>query len=162
MASEDRLRFAQWILERNLSWIAAAEVKTAVIVGVNTGMLGAVVASFSAAAPATRTACAYFFTITSVVLLGLGVFCASMCVLPRLAGPRSSFIFFGRIAVSSEKDYEMSFYKATNTELLDDCLAQIHRNAEIARDKFGWVSWGMTWSFLGVIPWVAALACLNL
>lgn len=159
---ETRLRLAQWILERNLSWIAAAEVKTAVIVGINTGMLGAVVASFSAAAPSSRTAWAYLFTIVSVLCLGLGVFCASMSVLPRLTGPRSSFIFFGRIAQSSEADYAGSFRNAADSQLLDDCLAQIHRNAEIARDKFGWVRSGMAWSFAGVMPWVAALACLKL
>lgn len=164
MANDDaRLRLAQWILERNLSWIAAAEVKTGVIVAIDTGMLGAVVAAFSTAAPGSRTAWAYLFTIVSVLCLGLGVFCASMSVLPRLTGPRSSFIFFGRVAESSGADYTVSFRNATDTQLLDDCLAQIHRNAEIARDKFGWVRRSMAWSFLGLIPWVAALAaCLTL
>ncbi|WP_233099873.1 hypothetical protein, partial [Acidovorax sp. IB03] len=38
----ERLQTAQWVLERNLGWIAAAEVKVGVIVAIDTAMLGGV------------------------------------------------------------------------------------------------------------------------
>lgn len=37
---DNRLQTAHWIFERQLSWIAAAEVKVGVLVALNTGMLG--------------------------------------------------------------------------------------------------------------------------
>lgn len=38
MKNEERLQIAQWILERNLAWIAAAEVKVGVIVAIDVAM----------------------------------------------------------------------------------------------------------------------------
>ena len=37
---KDRLTTAQWILERNLAWIAAADAKVAISVTINVAMLG--------------------------------------------------------------------------------------------------------------------------
>jgi hypothetical protein len=37
----ERLQTALWVMERNLGWIAAAQVKVGVIVAIDTGMLGA-------------------------------------------------------------------------------------------------------------------------
>lgn len=39
-SDKERLQTAQWVLERNLAWIAAAEVKVGVIVAIDTAMLG--------------------------------------------------------------------------------------------------------------------------
>ena len=49
---------------------------------------------------------------------------------------------------------------ASVDQLLSDCLAQIHRNAEIACEKFKWVRAGMFWSFVAVLPWIVALSLL--
>jgi hypothetical protein len=43
---------------------------------------------------------------------------------------------------------------------LDDWAGQIHRNAEIAKKKFNWVTLAMRWSFLGLPAWAAAIAVL--
>lgn len=40
MTDDERLKAAQWVLERNLAWVAAAEVKVGVIVAIDTAMLG--------------------------------------------------------------------------------------------------------------------------
>ena len=45
----ERLQTAQWVLERNLGWIAAAEVKVGAIVAIDTAMLGGLGAAFSTA-----------------------------------------------------------------------------------------------------------------
>lgn len=156
----DRVDFAQWILERNLSWIAAAEVKTGVIVALNTTMLGALAAVYGAEAASDRTFWAILFSTIAAGCLGVAVFSAAMSVLPRTTGPASSFIFFGRIAETAKAEYEKEFRNATREQFLDDCLAQIHRNAEIARDKFNWVRLSMVWSFASVLPWILALVSL--
>lgn len=155
---QERLSFAQWILERNLHWVGAAEVKTGVIVALNTAMLGGLAAAFSAAGE--RTAWANFFSIASAACLLIALFCAAMSVLPRTDGPPTSFVFFGKIVKNSRADYVDSFKRASSAAFLDDCLEQIHRNAEIACDKFRWVRNAMMWSFVAVLPWVAAIGCL--
>lgn len=159
MKDEERLRTAQWILERNLGWVAAAEVKVAVVVTIDVAMLGALAAAFAASKPEARTAWAYLTTVLSGSTGALGVFCAAMSVLPRVNGP-DSLIFFGKIARHKSADFETAFQKATTASMLSDCLAQIHRNAEIARDKFSWVRVAMAWSFASVTPWIAALTLL--
>jgi hypothetical protein len=155
----DRIQLAQWILERNLAWIGAAEVKVGVIVAIDTAMLGALASVFGATQG--RTMWAYVFTIAAAFTLGIAVICASRAVLPKLSGPQSSMIFFGRIAARvTGAEYVESFRTATTSKMLEDCLIQIHRNAQIASEKFMWVGHSMRWSFVALIPWVAAFTTL--
>lgn len=156
----ERLQTAQWVLERNLAWIAAAEVKVGVIVAIDTAMLGGLGAALSATDAATRTHWAWFFLIASVACLCCGLFCAAMSVLPRITGPAKSLLFFGRINAFNEADYMASFKAATDTDLLEDWLAQIHRNAQIASKKYAWVRKSMWWSFMAVLPWLPAIVAL--
>ena len=156
----ERLQTAQWVLERNLGWIAAAEVKVGAIVAIDTAMLGGLGAAFSTAEVAMRTHWVVLFTLAASIFLGIGLACASMAVLPRVTGPSSSLLFFGRIANSEEVDYTNSFKGASVNALLTDWTAQIHRNAQIACDKFRWVRRGMLWSFLAILPWFAAIFTL--
>ena len=136
--SQERLKYAQWIFERNLHWIAAAEVKVGVIVAIDTGMLGALAAILKDSDPVLRTNAALTATFLAACFLGIALFCAAFAVLPRISGPSSSYIFFGKIAGDQKfKDFERSFKVASSPDLLADCLAQIHRNAEIACAKFG-------------------------
>lgn len=156
----ERITVAQWILERNLSWIAAAEIKVGVIVAIDIAMLGGLAAAFTTSDQVARTAWTYLCTLGSAVSLAIAIFCAAMSVLPRVNGPARSFIFFGCIAEMDSATYMDKFQKATGTNLLDDLTAQIHRNAEIALTKFAWVRKSMGWSFFSVIPWTAAIVML--
>jgi hypothetical protein len=161
MESEtERLKYAQWILERNLGWIAASDVKTGVVVAVDTAMLAALAAAFSAAHAAGRTPWAWVFSVLGAAFLCFGVFCAAMALLPRITGPSESFIFSGCIIKNAAPDYADAFRRATAAKFLDDCLAQVHRNAQIASEKFDWVRAAILWSFIAVVPWVCALAIL--
>lgn len=157
---QDRLQTAQWVLERNLAWIAAAEVKIGVIVAIDTAMLGGVGAAFSAADAITRTHCAWIVTGMAVLALGAGLLCAALSILPRVHGPIKSLVFFGRIGACIDVEYAQNFKNATDADLLEDWIAQIHRNAQIACEKFGWVRRSMWWSFLAVLPWFAAIVML--
>lgn len=156
----ERLKTAQWVLERNLAWIAAAEVKVGAVVAIDTAMLGGLGAAFSAADGATRTHWAWFFSIAAVVCLGVGMFCAAMAVLPRITGPAKSLLFFGRVGPCANAEYIHNFKTATDADLLEDWTAQIHRNAQIACDKFAWVRKAMWWSFLSVLSWLPAVILL--
>jgi Family of unknown function (DUF5706) len=155
---KERLLIAQWVFERHLGWIAAAEVKVGVIVAINTAMLGGIAAAFSSGP--TRSHWALVVTIIAVIFGGSGLFCAAMAVLPRLTGPAKSLLFFGKVAMLETTDYTNKFRTATDEELLADWTAQIHRNAEIAISKHGWVRKAMMWSFISCLPWTCAILLL--
>jgi Family of unknown function (DUF5706) len=157
----ERLRVAQWIFDKNLQWIAAADTKTGVLVAIDIGMLGALAATFSGTPTLQRTVPVILFTVGAAVMLGIGIFCAAMALFPRTQGPRSPYIFFGGIIEKQLADFSDSLRQATSDQLLQDCLTQIHRNAQIAKAKFDWIRRGMIWSFFGLMPWIAALACLK-
>lgn len=157
---KDRLAAAQWVFERHLAWIAAAEVKVGVVIAIDTGLLGGLAAAFSASDIGARIAWTYLFTLSAVCTTLVGLFCAAMAVLPRTNGPTGSLLFFGQVAAQGSHSYSKRFRDATDEELLDDWTAQIHRNAEIARDKYVWVRKSMWWSFVAAIPWVLAISML--
>lgn len=157
---KDRHEYAQWILEQNLHWISAAEVKAGAVVAIDTAMLGALAAAFSALPSADHIAWANLFSFVAAACLLVAVFCTAVSVLPRTDGPPNSFVFFGKIVKRTAADYLDAFRRADGNAFLDDCLDQVYRNAEIACTKFRWVRNAMMWSFAALLPWVAALACL--
>ena len=159
-SEKERQEYAQWILERNLHWISAAEVKAGAVVAIDTAMLGALAAAFSVIPSANRTGVTNLSSLVAAACLLIALFCVAMSVLPRTDGPTSSFVFFGKIVKHTAADYADTFRRATTGAFLDNCLDQVYRNAQIACAKFGWVRYAMMWSFGAVLPWVAALACL--
>ncbi|MET3441373.1 hypothetical protein ABIC94_002131 [Variovorax paradoxus] len=160
MDDKDRLGAAQWIFERHLAWIAAAEVKVGVVVAIDTALIGGLAAAFSTSDLDARTAWTYLWTLSAAGMAVLGIFCAAMAVLPRTNGPKSSLLFFGRVLELDLAEYQEKIRTVSPTDLLDDYAAQIHRNAEIAGYKYGWVTKSIRWSFACAIPWAAAVGLL--
>lgn len=158
--TRERIVTAQWVFERHLAWIAAAEVKVGVIVAIDTALLGGLAAAFAASENTARVPWTYVFTLTAAVCAVVGLFCAAMAVLPRTTGPKESLLFFGPIAAQDSVDFGHKFRIATDEQLLADWTDQIHRNAEIACDKYSWVRRSMCWSFLAATPWVIAIGLL--
>lgn len=153
----EQLRFSQWILERHLGWIAASDAKAAVAVTIDSAMLGVLVTAFSALKASERTAWANLFTTFASVCLLLALICIALALLPRLNGPKSSNIYCACISKNSNMVFLENFKKLSVQDMLNDCLAQIHRNAEIATDKFQYVRKGMVLSFLAIPFWLLAL-----
>lgn len=148
------------MLERNLAWIAAAEVKVGAIVAIDTAMLGGLGAAFSTSDVAMRTYWAVLFTLVAAMLLAAGLTTAAITMVPQLEGPARSLLYFGRVGEVAEPDYIDAFRAATAQQLLEDWTAQIHRNAQIACGKFKLVRQAMIWSFLAILPWFAAIVTL--
>jgi hypothetical protein len=159
-ADSERLAHARWVLERHLHWIAAAEVKVGVLIAIDTGLLGALAAALNGNRALGHIFLGQVCSLFAALLLGAAIACAAMTVLPRVEGPRSSMIFFGRIAAKPKEEFAQEFTDATPADFLADCLGQIHRNAEIACEKFKWVRKGMWCSFLAVPLWATAIASL--
>lgn len=156
---KERLVTAQWVLERNLAWIAAAEVKVGVLCTVDTGMLGALGAMFFA--EQHRTPWLVLLALLASGCLAAALACAAGALLPRVNGPNSSLLFFGCVTRLSAIEYGERFRTASDADLLRDWTDQIHRNAEIAGIKHRWVRRAMGWSLLAVLPWTIALGLLG-
>ena len=157
--AKDRLTTAQWILERNLAWITAADAKVAIIVTINVAMLGGLACTFGWS-DAHRTSWAYVACVAAVILSGSGVFCAAMAMFPRTDGPKQSLLFSVPVAGMNLPDYQAALKDRSVEQLLDDWAGQVHRNAEIAKRKFEWVRVAMIWSFLGVPAWIVAIGVM--
>lgn len=157
MSRTDALADTKWALERQLAWIASAEVKVGVVVSIQIAMLAGLGAAFAATptkspwAIGSATICAIFGVISLA--------CAAMAVYPRVKGPGSLF-FFGKIAAYTQADYVDQFIKSTDEMLASDLAAQVHVNAKIALRKHEWVSKAMMVAFMSAPPWLVAVGAL--
>lgn len=155
---QERFRFAQWTLERQIGWIATADVKVGVIIAIQTAMAGGLAAAIGFTPQ--KTEWAIIFAVAAFVCsIGAFVF-AGRALFPRTNGPDNSLIFFGKICSKPLPDYVAKFRGATEVELLEDCAAQIHRNSEIAAEKHERVRDAVICSFLSAPPWVIAIVLL--
>jgi hypothetical protein len=153
----DRLEYARWVLERNLHWISVVETKTAVIMSVDTAMLGALAVVFGALDPAERSAWGILWLVLASVPLCASVIYGALAVWPQTAGPANSFIFFEGIKRLTSSAYRRQFLDANEGSLTDDCLAQVHRNAEIASSKFAHVKTSLKLAVCSLPVWVVAI-----
>lgn len=155
-----KLETAKWILEKNFAWIASAEVKTAFLFTFATAMLGAIASLVGQVKAGGWSDELRAMCIITLGLLGWAIVCTAMVVFPRTKGPTTSMIFFGKIANKDLNDYIASFQHYDCKEALSDCLNQVHRNAQIACDKFSWIRRAMWAIFLAILPWLITLAML--
>lgn len=156
---QQQVDFTKWLYERTAHWISTADSKIAVVVTLNTAMLGGLAASFATTSP-PRSAWIYLCVIAAVACIAIAVFCAALAAIPRTTNSRASLIFFAKVAQHSEPDYINLLRSATLADLVDDLSAQIHRNAQIAAEKHSWVRKSLLWSFLAATPFVAAVALM--
>lgn len=154
---KDRLITAQWIFERQLAWIVAADTKIAAIVAIDTGLLAGIAAAYGASSELARTDWTFAWAITAAVFALLSLGCAALALHPKTAGPISSLLYFGRISDLTLPDYRKNLRDSTDSDLLDDWATQIYRNAEIATFKYKWVARCVNWSFFAAIPWLIAV-----
>lgn len=156
--TSERLKYAQWLFEKNLAWIAQVEVKVAVVISIDIGMVSAVAAAYTTAQ--NKTVWAILLSVFFGIAVVSGLICSAVVVRPQTDGPKSSFVFFGRIAEGSRSTYSDKLKSASDDELLHDLSEQIHRNAEISRDKHHWVRLAIIWSFVSGVFWMAAVSQL--
>ncbi len=157
---KNRLQTAQWILERNLAWIAAADAKAAVIVTLNTAMVGGLATLYSV--KPCVTSCTKSFLALSLIIFFTIVYCTTKAVFPRLIAPKQSLVFFGEINKLKPNYYINKIATAKDEELLADWTMQIHRNAEIASQKFYWIKYATILSIFFAIAWSCTIFLLSI
>lgn len=152
---KERLNHAQWVFDKVLGWVAAAEVKVAAICAIDTAMLAGLASLFLG--DEKRTAWANLFGGASLLSLFFAIGSAALVLIPRLnGGPSHSLLYFGKIAGLSLEEYADKFRTATEEELLQDWTAQIHYNARIAQKKHYWTLQCLYWSLFGALAGVCS------
>ncbi|MFD1122016.1 Pycsar system effector family protein [Methylophilus flavus] len=156
----NRIEDAKWLLERMLSWIAAADVKTGIVLTIQIAMFGGLAATYSTADMVNRSSAAYLFVALAYGSLISAASCAAVAAMPRISGPIRSNIYFGRIVTVPVASFNAAFEKLNDATFLQDLTTQIHRNAEIANLKHAWVRSSIEWTFCSSIPWSVAILLL--
>ncbi len=159
MEITERIRFLETNLGRQLSWIGAADSRSALAFALNTGMLGVLAAISPKQATAWAVAPAVFASFAVVFALG-SLVCLTFASFPRVDGPRGSLVFFGGIAQRTAEQFKEAVNVLSDESYVDDLANQCHRNAEIANRKFSWVQRAFVCLYLAVPPWGLAIFLL--
>lgn len=159
MQPNERIALSQWLLDKQLGWIASAEAKIGFTVAIDTAILTGLAAAWTQAGAShgdmqivASTLCAIF--------TGCSLVATALASKSRVTGPGASLVFFGRVSELPAQTYCQVLSTATEQVVLDDLALQIHRNAEIARDKHWWAWRSAQFGFLGGLFLIIAAALL--
>jgi len=152
----ERIKYAQWVLERTLAAIGAAEVKLSVIITLNLAMLAGLGGAFIPVQ--VIQGLHLLFPIEASIGIFASLICCALVLIPRLQGSERSIIFFGRVGKRPQKDYFTEFTQAGEDAILNDLIAQIHINSQIACKKYNWIRTSMICSLLSILPWFLSMA----
>lgn len=159
MTTEERLKLAQWILERNIAWNASGDSKVAAIVAGDAAMAAGLASAFALESANRSTVALLACTVAALLIVG-SVFCAAMALFPRTKAPNQSLVYFGTIGRMAASDYVERLRQVAVADALEDLGIQIHRNAQIAQSKYQWIGVSLRSGFIAVVPWAAAIICL--
>ena len=159
MSVREQTQAAEAILDRLLDWVSKTDTKFALLVGIDTAMLGTLSGFASAARPSS--AVHIFVAALAATLLCLSLLAVGVGTFPRTRGPEGALIYFGSIARKGASEFKERFRSRTPDHHLDDVLGQVHRNSEIVDKKFGSLRWAYYTLLASVIPWAVALYSLG-
>lgn len=151
---EERIRAAEGVLSRLHDWIGRYDNRASGLIGIDTGMLG-VLAIMTR--PTLSDGWLDAALILSILFIGISFSLIIVGTYPRMKGPKTSFIFFGRISEMSEDEFKKSFKKCSEDEYLEDLLGQCHINSKILNVKFKYLRNSLLMIVLAIIPWSIAL-----
>ena len=80
----ERIKYAQWVLERTLAAIGAAEVKLGIIITINLAMLASMESVFKT--KDMFIGWSLIFAIEAFIGIFLSLFCCALVLIPRLQG----------------------------------------------------------------------------
>ncbi len=159
MDISEKISLLESNLARQLSWISAAESKGSFIFAVDTALLGVLAAIAPSTSASWNIAPAIFASFT-LLFAGTSLLFLSFASFPRTTGPKGSVIYFGGIVQRDTSQYGSAISELTNESYCTDLVAQCHRNAEIANQKFIWIQRALVCLYLSTSPWVAAIYLL--
>ena len=150
----ERVVELKWALELQLAWVQASDLKATVLLPVPIAMLGVLMEALPTLPNLGFTQ--WGLLTLSVVPLVVALCYLAFSVVPRVKGPDSSLIFFGKIAALDGAGFADAIKERSVSEYEDDLVAQIHVNSVICCKKFGCVTSAMRAMFVAIPPWVAS------
>lgn len=146
----------QWLLERQIAWIASADSKITVLGPLPIAMLA--ISLSQVTEKMSSVGLEDFPLIASSLALCISLYFAKATLTPRVKGPDNSIVFFGRIASQSPEDYTHNIRSLSAQDYSNDLIQQIHRNAVIADVKHRNIR-RATWFLALAVPfWLFATA----
>lgn len=145
----------QYVLDKQLAWISAADSRLTLVLPLSTAMLGAL--AVYAADPRTWTLIAGIPAAFAIFFLCLSIIFCACASFPRTTGTKGSLIFFDGIVSRDLNQFRSSVKAAQKSDVIDDLLQQCHINAQIASTKFTWVKRGMASMLIAMLPWAFSM-----
>ena len=160
MDQKDLLESARKQLDLVLSFFSRVDAKASVVLAVDMGMLGFLVAHV----PLPRSLAWWEIALPSatVLLLGISFYFLYKSAFPNLRGGTSSLVYFREIAARTETKFIDEFSKQPIGEHAKDLLGQAWRNSEILREKFDGLKIAFIFLALAIPPWVISLVIFSL
>jgi hypothetical protein len=146
---------AKYQLELILSFFPRVESKASVVLAINTGMLGFLVANM----PSPE-----FFqwkmivAIAPVTLIAISYWYLFRTSFPDLKGGSGSLLYFREVAKRNEANYLDEFRAQSEGAFVTDLLGQAWRNSEILTKKFDYLKSAFVLMLVAVIPWLISAA----
>ena len=155
MDSEGTLAHLRWVLERQLHWVGAADVKAGGLVAAYMAIAGIAATILDSADAPGASKC--LFAIAGLLMVpGLG--CAMAVFFPRTEANHASLIYFGEIRRHDAAGYMERVQAADAQVVQQDLVNQIHINAVIATCKHRFVRHSMVFGVFSLAVWLAAVA----
>lgn len=143
------------LLNRQLTWIAAADSRLSLVLPLSTAMLGAL--AVYAPKPSAWNLASGIPAAFAIFFLSLSILFCAFAFFPRTTGTKGSVIFFEGINARNLEQYRSALASLKEIDYLNDVIQQCHINASIASTKFTWVKRGMGALFASVLPWAYAI-----
>jgi len=155
MDADTDLGHLRWVLERQLHWIAAADVKAGGLVAAFMALAGIAATILDSTTP--PLAGKHLFALAALLMVpGLGF--AMSVFFPRTEANNTSLIYFREIAKhDSAAEYLKRVEVADASVVHLDLVNQIHVNAVIANCKHRHVRYSMVFGGFSIAVWLAAI-----
>ncbi|HEX8554827.1 MAG TPA: Pycsar system effector family protein [Sphingomonas sp.] len=156
----DRLGFAERQLDRVHSFFPRIDAKVTAVAA----WLSIEVAVAALNTKLDDLSVAYVWVPFSVYVLASAASAARVwqCVFPDSKGGQGSLIYFGAIAGRTEGAFRNEFKAIGETDLLDDVIGQVWRNAEIVCAKYTAVQSSIRWLTISLAALVATLIATSI
>lgn len=147
-------------LQRQLEWIKTADSKVAPLYTINVAMLGLLATLIKVT---TEWNCIkYSLIFSTIIFLSISLIFLTRTLFPRLSGPHGSLIFFGEIAKLDIEEFSEKISDQTDDEYSNDLINQVHRNSQIATEKYQAVKHAFISTLIATPSWLISIFILHI
>ena len=128
-------------LERQIGWVRASESRLSLVLPLSTVLFGVIAAKLDQIPDGFTMVLGASWI--SLALVSLSIIFAAISTFPRTNGPSDSIVFFGSMARESYVAYLDKIENIDGESYRADLIRQIHRNSEIAANRYQWIKYSM-------------------